>query len=313
MIGPASTSRPIANTHSARSIASNHWRAVACRSRAGPRVIVVTIAGTNVSAVSVFERQRLRHTSQYGSPLRSATAAASAKLERTGATMTTTPRNTRTRRTVSKRVGASLSQRIPDAASSASLQLVAKSRITNEMSHPASSSINRWAGNAASGYTHQCRGGVSSNAAVRIALGGQSIEGVDVGTRSASPTTAPTSYAAQMAEAHTAIRKLEPPKACRAARERLVGKALNAPAISDEKMLMPAASAVAVRPVGRRGGMRSPGRQNDLAQSLSFGPVCARLTETMGGNYHYLPCFNGGVGWWVNAGLDRRAGRKARQ
>ena len=63
--------------------------------------------------------------------------------------MTAAMMKTTTRRSVSKRLGASLSHRTPQAANNASLQLVAKRISTSDVGHPAPSSAARCAGKAA--------------------------------------------------------------------------------------------------------------------------------------------------------------------
>ena len=50
----------------------------------------------------------------------------------------------------------------------------------------------RWGMNAPARHQIQCRGAVSSSAAVRIALGGQMSDGVAGGRRNASPAREPT-------------------------------------------------------------------------------------------------------------------------
>jgi hypothetical protein len=150
LIGPAKTTMPTARSVPARNTAS------ACRARdapcnqADPAVITATRAGTSVTAVSTLEKSRVRQTSQYGSPRSVITTAASANEEAKGARSTTMTMNTTTRRSVSKRTGASLHQRIPAAARRASLQLVIKSESTRESGHAIPSSAARWAGKAAS-------------------------------------------------------------------------------------------------------------------------------------------------------------------
>ena len=100
--------------------------------------------------------------------------------------------NTVTRRSVSKRPGASLNHRTPAAAINASLQLVMNSASTSEAGHSIPSSAARWAGSAASRYIHHRRGGVSRSVAVRIVLGGHRTEGVEGGIRRKKPKLAPT-------------------------------------------------------------------------------------------------------------------------
>jgi hypothetical protein len=90
------------------------------------------MAGTSVSSVSALAMNRVRHTSQYGACLSSETTAASANEDTKGAISTAPPMNTATRRKVSKRVGASLNRRTQTAATTASLQLVAKSASTSK-------------------------------------------------------------------------------------------------------------------------------------------------------------------------------------
>ncbi len=99
--------------------------------------------------------------------------------------------NASTRRTESSRVGASLNTRTPMAPISASLQLVANRSAARPGEKPAPISSRRWTGSAAARHTHQWRGGTSSSAAVRMALGGHSTDVVEGGNVSARPTCAP--------------------------------------------------------------------------------------------------------------------------
>ena len=108
------------------------------------------MAGPSISSVSTFEKKRTRQTSQYGSSCTAATAAASTNDDRNGATRPAATMNTVTRRSVSKRPGASLNHRTPAAAINASLQLVMNSASTSEAGHSIPSSAARWAGSAAS-------------------------------------------------------------------------------------------------------------------------------------------------------------------
>ncbi len=102
---------------------------VAHRSQLLAWVSSPTIAGTTVSAVSTFEKNRARHTSQYDSRPNDTTTAASRKLERNGPEEHHRRRRTRGRAwTESNSVGRSLIPRSSDALSSASLQLVTKMR-----------------------------------------------------------------------------------------------------------------------------------------------------------------------------------------
>ena len=94
---------------------------------AGPAVIAMASAGTSVSSVRTLEKNRVRQISQYGSGRSHDTTAASANDDTNGATRPAAPMKTATRRSVSKRAGASLNRRTPRAAISASLQFVAKS------------------------------------------------------------------------------------------------------------------------------------------------------------------------------------------
>jgi hypothetical protein len=112
-------------------------------------VIATTMAGTSVSSVSMLEKNRVRHTSQYGSPLKLATSAASPKDDTKGATSTAPTMNAAIRRSVSNRPGASLRLRTVRAAMSASLQLVTN-RAMASVEGRAAGCPSRCAGNAAS-------------------------------------------------------------------------------------------------------------------------------------------------------------------
>ncbi len=81
--------------------------------RAGSRKAqtAVRMAGATVSSVRTFEENRVRQTSQYGSPPNDATAAASANEETKGATSAAPAMKTTTRRRVSSSAGASLNWR----------------------------------------------------------------------------------------------------------------------------------------------------------------------------------------------------------
>ena len=151
----------------------------------------MTIAGTSISPVRALEKNRACHTDQYNSPRTIVTAAASRNDERNGATSPAATRKTVIRRSVSNRAGVSLSHRTPTAAIRASLQLVAKRASTSGSGHPIPNSAARCAGSAASRQIHQRRGGVSSSAAVRMAFGGQTNDGVDGGNLRTSPTWTP--------------------------------------------------------------------------------------------------------------------------
>ncbi len=120
------------NGTTASPTASSRRRSEACRSHCRPCVIATTMAGTSVSSVSMLEKNRVRHTSQYGSPLKPATTAASANDDTKGATRTAPMMNAAIRRSVSKRPGASVRLRTATAAISASLQLVTNSARPND-------------------------------------------------------------------------------------------------------------------------------------------------------------------------------------
>ena len=144
-----------------------------------------TRQGTTLNSVSALANVRMRQTVQYGSPRNTETSVASANDESTGAAIAALM-NTVTRRSVLNSVGASLSQRTRLAAISASVQLVRNSRATSGGDMPAASSGTTWTGSAAR-QIHHWRTGSSSNAAVRIAFGGQSRDVVAGGNVSARP------------------------------------------------------------------------------------------------------------------------------
>src|SRR5262249_58508758 len=106
--------------------------------------------GSSGSAVRTLEKKRGRQTAQYGSSRSAVTTPASRNDETKGATRTAPTRKASTRRSESKRVGASLSRRTQAAATNASLQLVTKSNSASETGDTVPSSAARWAGNAAS-------------------------------------------------------------------------------------------------------------------------------------------------------------------
>ena len=64
------TSVHMPNGSTASPTASSRRRSEARRSHCRPCVIATTMAGTSVSSVSMLEKNRVRHTSQYGSPLK---------------------------------------------------------------------------------------------------------------------------------------------------------------------------------------------------------------------------------------------------
>ena len=154
--------------------------------------MAVMRAGTSVSSVRTLEKNRVRQISQYDSLRSHETTAASANDERNGAARPAAPMKTTTRRSVSKRAGASLNRRTPVAAMSASLQFVAKSSPIRRAGQPVPDWIITCAGSAAKRYTHQRCGGVSSSVTVRIAFGGQRTEGVAGGNRRTKPIREPT-------------------------------------------------------------------------------------------------------------------------
>ena len=183
MPAPASIS-PSAAASISRSGLGTTRRFIAART---PRMI----AGTTPSSVRTLANTRDRQTAQYGSPRRLWTTAASANDETIGASSPAAAMKTSTRRTESKRVGASLNARTPMAAISASLQLVRKRRATSPGEKPAPTSSWMCTGSAAARHTHHRRVGTSSSAAVRMALGGHRTEVVAGGNVSARPTWAP--------------------------------------------------------------------------------------------------------------------------
>src|SRR5262245_38420470 len=159
---------------------------------AGPVVITAARAGTRVNSVRTLEKKRVRQISQYGSGRSHDTTAASANDDTNGATRPAAPMKTATRRSVSKRAGASLNRRTPRAARSASLQFVKKSSTIIRTGQPVLSWRIRCAGSAASRYTHQRLGDVRSSVRVRIAFGGHRTDGVAGGNRRTRPIWAPT-------------------------------------------------------------------------------------------------------------------------
>ena len=132
-----------------RTAASKRRRAGAAQSQAGPAVIAMASAGTRVSSVRTLEKNRVRQISQYGSGRSHDTTAASANDDTNGATSPAAPMKTATRRSVSKRAGASLNRRTPRAAMRASLQFVAKSSAIIRTGQPVLSWMIRCAGSAA--------------------------------------------------------------------------------------------------------------------------------------------------------------------
>src|SRR5262249_61544979 len=107
-------------------------------------------AAQDVVPLRSWQRHGGPQRAHYGALRTVVTAAASANEETKGARSTAATMNAATRRSVSKRTGASLNQRTPAAARRASLQLVVKSTSTRDVGHPVPSSATRWAGKAAS-------------------------------------------------------------------------------------------------------------------------------------------------------------------
>ena len=112
------------------------------------------------------------------------TAAASANDDSSGAATTTATKKAARRGSVSIRVGASLSRYSRPAAITASRQFVTNSESTSDRGKSVCNWMMRWIGRTASRMTGQRRGGVSSSAAVRIALGGQRTDVVAGGSLS---------------------------------------------------------------------------------------------------------------------------------
>ena len=104
---------------------------------------------------------------------------------------TTAPKNVDRRRGVSKCGGASLSAHTVPAETIASVQLVRKRESTSVSGHPVGSWTATCTGSTGSNTSHQRRGGTSSRAAVRMALGGQMMDGVAGGNRSSRPRMLP--------------------------------------------------------------------------------------------------------------------------
>src|SRR5215470_4649608 len=117
-------------------------------SQADRRETTVTMAGTNMSSVRALEKNRGSQTSQYGRCVSPDIAAAAGNEDTKGAIRTAPPRKAPTRRSVSKRAGASLNRRTQEAATRASVQFVTKSARTTEGGHKPPSWAKRWAGSA---------------------------------------------------------------------------------------------------------------------------------------------------------------------
>ena len=195
IVGPAVTrpkTQPATSTSAAaRSAASARRARGAPRSQAGPAVAHITMAGTSSSWVKTLEKNRVRQTDAYDSSCTTVTIAASRNEERNGATRPAATMKTAIRRRVSNRAGAPLSHRTPPAAIRASLQFVTKRASTRELGHDTCNSAARCTGNAASRQIHHRRGGTSSSAAVRMAFGGHTNDGVDGGNLRTNPMLAP--------------------------------------------------------------------------------------------------------------------------
>ena len=79
---------PTTSGAAASSTPSSRRCGAASRIQGQPRVTPITMIGTSISSVRVLAKNRVRQTSQYGSPLKSVTTAASANDDRNGAPIT---------------------------------------------------------------------------------------------------------------------------------------------------------------------------------------------------------------------------------
>src|SRR5262245_16004152 len=131
LIGPAMTRRLTVKVAKARSAASMYQRRAVLRPQRERAVTTVTMAGTNASSVRALEKNLVSQTSQYGSCSSPDTAVAAGNEDTKGATSTAPPMKIATRRSVSKRAGASLNRRTKAAAVRASVQTVTNSARTS--------------------------------------------------------------------------------------------------------------------------------------------------------------------------------------
>ena len=187
---PPKSVDPISNTPAPTVAASSTRRKDHVRDQRGRSAITPTIAVSIVMWARILLEKRWPHTDQYCSPRNQATAAASRNPD-TLVPRTTARKKVESRRGVSKRAGASLSSHTTPAVTIASIQLVAKSARTRLRGQPVGSSTAMCTGNTGSNTSHQRRGGTNRSAAVRIAFGGQMMEGVAGGTRRRRPRILP--------------------------------------------------------------------------------------------------------------------------
>ena len=145
--GPNAT-MPTASGATARRAPSRRRNGAAFLIHGSSRVTAITMAGTSMSSVSVFEKNRVRHTSQYGSALNRETTAASANEDRNGAASTAYITKIATSRNVSNR-RPSPNRRTAPAASSASVQFVTNNASTRAVGRPTPNCTMRCAGRAA--------------------------------------------------------------------------------------------------------------------------------------------------------------------
>src|SRR5262249_22686038 len=87
-MGSAKTTIPTATTHIVSRAASTYRRGEVWRPRRASKVTTVTMLGTKVSCVRTLAKNRVRQTSQNGSPRKAETAAAAGNEEMNGAART---------------------------------------------------------------------------------------------------------------------------------------------------------------------------------------------------------------------------------
>jgi hypothetical protein len=147
--GAAKTRMATTSVVSAKRMASPTRATRERRTAAAPPSSSITIAGTQTSSVSVFAKNRLRHTVQNCSPRCELTIHASGNEESSGAISTAPTRNTAIPLRVSKRLGRRSRPCMHHAARTASLQFVTYSARIIPRGQPVPSCTARCAGNAA--------------------------------------------------------------------------------------------------------------------------------------------------------------------
>src|SRR2546428_10458361 len=107
-IGSMKVATPTPTSVVARRAASALRAGAVLRIQAGPTLISITIAGGSASSVRVLEKNRVRQTSQYGSPRIVVTTPASADEDAKGGRRPAPTMKTTTRGSVSKLAGGGL-------------------------------------------------------------------------------------------------------------------------------------------------------------------------------------------------------------